>query len=648
MAEREWLRQMVELMLGKLKGGARVDRREFYRMCVVLSKAMDCAVAANQSPHCVHDVIQLLKQVCTQKDDADVRPAIVLVMLSFKGAVQKGWFNNVEYGDLLCVVNELLDLYDRLGSACVKTPTDFSSIEKFTGDVLMRLYPWLKLGNILLYIEAEAGYRTVVSEFYIHTLAPVKLFTIRRDAVEQPSCLTPPALVSFILNGYPVDRRTPLQMDSGPQPPAECARYCRLGNNVLQVVGEFAASYVILVAHTKNAILVPTLLDLPETWLFGSQADDDLMEGASKVSLCCPISRQRIATPVKGLACKHLQCFDFKNYTEMNTKRPSWRCPYCNVVVTLQDLRIDMKMAKILREVDGNIKDVMLTNNGSWQMLESHPISSRTKKTVPVIVDLSEIDNEDAPSLSPSRPPESTTTPVLRSSSIFSSSPALTEDRKPDIASLSRTWSANNVSSIGLAPSRSLPANLLPSTPNGSELRQHQRNTPTTRLRLHRSDTERLMQQLAAVQAQHALQAQAAQQSPQAQVQMQQQIQQHAQLRQAHPVQVQSLLQQTQESQAIRAQAQAQQQQQQQAQLWQTHPQHHQGSFSRRQAQAQQQQAQILYAQHTLHSQRAPAQQSQQAAPQQAAQQQSPQFQLQPRQIHPWLMIPGSSNDPPQ
>ena len=65
------------------------------------------------------------------------------------------------------------------------------------------------------------------------------------------------------------------------------------------------------------------------------------------ISLKCPLSLERIKIPVKGINCKHLQCFDLESYLELNlvTKKEKktiggfelddvfvylysyWRCP---------------------------------------------------------------------------------------------------------------------------------------------------------------------------------------------------------------------------------------------------------------------------------------------------------------------------------
>lgn len=43
--------------------------------------------------------------------------------------------------------------------------------------------------------------------------------------------------------------------------------------------------------------------------------------------------------------CK-MQCFDYENFIEVNSRRPSWRCPLCNQSICHPDIRIDQNIAK--------------------------------------------------------------------------------------------------------------------------------------------------------------------------------------------------------------------------------------------------------------------------------------------------------------
>uniref|UniRef100_A0A0A8YM03 SP-RING-type domain-containing protein n=1 Tax=Arundo donax TaxID=35708 RepID=A0A0A8YM03_ARUDO len=57
---------------------------------------------------------------------------------------------------------------------------------------------------------------------------------------------------------------------------------------------------------------------------------------------------------------------------EMNLRKPTWRCPYCNTPSNFIDLRIDQKMTKILQETGDDVIDVLVFADGSWKAASAH------------------------------------------------------------------------------------------------------------------------------------------------------------------------------------------------------------------------------------------------------------------------------------
>ena len=47
-----------------------------------------------------------------------------------------------------------------------------------------------------------------------------------------------------------------------------------------------------------------------------------------------------------------LQCFDFYNFIDINSRRPSWRCPHCNQYICFLDICIDRNMLKASLVID--------------------------------------------------------------------------------------------------------------------------------------------------------------------------------------------------------------------------------------------------------------------------------------------------------
>ena len=59
-----------------------------------------------------------------------------------------------------------------------------------------------------------------------------------------------------------------------------------------------------------------------------SQAQGNSRSENLSLSLLCSVSRTVIETPVRGRHCKHIQCFDLKNFLHSNSNLNGgrWRC----------------------------------------------------------------------------------------------------------------------------------------------------------------------------------------------------------------------------------------------------------------------------------------------------------------------------------
>ena len=95
---------------------------------------------------------------------------------------------------------------------------------------------------------------------------------------------------------------------------------------------------------------------LNDCFLNFGKGDDDLTCELLKIPLSCPLSTVRIDTPVRGLFCKHFQCFDLRNYLTLisESSNPRWNCPVCKAVA--YELVVDPIMVEILKGIRENVK----------------------------------------------------------------------------------------------------------------------------------------------------------------------------------------------------------------------------------------------------------------------------------------------------
>ncbi|KAL4323452.1 hypothetical protein GQ457_11G024730 [Hibiscus cannabinus] len=408
---------VAERLATHTQPGRQPQSSEFFSLCLSLARGIDYAIANNEVPAKAQELPQLLKQICQHRNDLFLQAAIMVLMLSVKNACKMNWFSDRETQELFTLASEV--------ASCFCTPGDINN--GLDGplstvlEIMSRFYPLMKMGQILASLEAQPGYRTLVVDFSISkniTHSPhekIRLFVAQKDSIETSACIISPQEVNFLLNGKGVERRTNVSMDMGPQLPTNVTAMLKYGTNLLQAVGKFCGHYVILIAFMSMESS-PDASTLPDYIQSGDSApgseDSDLIEGPSRISLKCPISRTRIRTPVKGHACKHLQCFDFKNYVDINTRRPSWRCPHCNQHVCYTSIRVDQNMVKVLKEVAEDVSDVIISADGSWKAVmendddvdELHdkilncqkdgPEQQESTTGVPIVLDLTQADTE--------------------------------------------------------------------------------------------------------------------------------------------------------------------------------------------------------------------------------------------------------------
>ncbi|KAL1569124.1 E4 SUMO-protein ligase PIAL2-like isoform X2 [Salvia divinorum] len=359
---------VIDRLNGHFSNNIKNDK-EFENLCLSLSRGIDYCIANNYVANRSCALPSLIKQVGQIKNDAPTQATIMVLMISVKSACQNGWFPDQDSAELSNLAKEVESNF------C--SASDFSSdpnpSHPVISTVMSRFYPRLRMGHIFVFLEVKPGFEAYVSDFQISKkkCAPgdrIRLLIVQTDNFDTSSCLVTPAKVNFLLNGKGVERRINLFVDTGPQLPTVVTPMLKYGSNLLQAVGEFNGNYIIVVAFMSE---VPnpdsnTLQDCEQHAPATIDADSEVIEGSSRISVNCPISFARIKIPVKGLSCKHIQCFDFDNYVDMNSRRPSWRCPHCNQHVCFSDIRIDKKMVKILKEVRPNVSDIIVSSDGSW------------------------------------------------------------------------------------------------------------------------------------------------------------------------------------------------------------------------------------------------------------------------------------------
>eukprot|EP01054_Gregarina_sp_Poly1_P003956 Gregarina_sp_Poly_1__3955@NODE_218_length_11257_cov_139_614120_g192_i0_p2_GENE_NODE_218_length_11257_cov_139_614120_g192_i0NODE_218_length_11257_cov_139_614120_g192_i0_p2_ORF_typecomplete_len873_score104_33zfMIZ/PF02891_20/3_7e03zfMIZ/PF02891_20/1_6e03zfMIZ/PF02891_20/4_3e16SAP/PF02037_27/9_4e07PINIT/PF14324_6/0_00017PHD/PF00628_29/0_00053PHD/PF00628_29/16zfNse/PF11789_8/0_00053Rubredoxin/PF00301_20/0_0063Rubredoxin/PF00301_20/5e02Rho_N/PF07498_12/0_36PHD_2/PF13831_6/0_026PHD_2/PF13831_6/2_3e02T len=109
-----------------------------------------------------------------------------------------------------------------------------------------------------------------------------------------------------------------------------------------------------------------------------NEEDDDeigLIGSTLRVKLICPITLTKIITPVRGIKCQHLQCYDLTSYLQVTKATRAfgnrWKCVECNTITRPTDLVIDAFFEQILKATDENAEAVEFKSDGSWEQILS-------------------------------------------------------------------------------------------------------------------------------------------------------------------------------------------------------------------------------------------------------------------------------------
>ena len=122
-----------------------------------------------------------------------------------------------------------------------------------------------------------------------------------------------------------------------------------------------------------------------------SDDDDDAgnvpnnVSNSLTLSLLCPIKKTPMIFPVRGRTCKHLQCFDLKNFLQINESVSGgrWRCGNCENFVSVRDLIHDGLFQVMIDKYQGQISGirdkVSLQSDGTFYLKEENKLRYSNK-----------------------------------------------------------------------------------------------------------------------------------------------------------------------------------------------------------------------------------------------------------------------------
>ncbi|CAK0860851.1 unnamed protein product [Prorocentrum cordatum] len=98
---------------------------------------------------------------------------------------------------------------------------------------------------------------------------------------------------------------------------------------------------------------------------------------SATLKLTCPITMGRVVGPVRGKACRHVQCFGLDAYLAINRQMQAfnsrWCCPVCARVLRPVDLCGDPYVASIAAKAPRDVTDVEVGRDGGWSLPVAAP-----------------------------------------------------------------------------------------------------------------------------------------------------------------------------------------------------------------------------------------------------------------------------------
>lgn len=101
----------------------------------------------------------------------------------------------------------------------------------------------------------------------------------------------------------------------------------------------------------------------------------------TKLTLRDPLSYTKLAIPTKSVLCDHYMCFNGLIFIELQRLVETWSCPVCLKTINFNDLRISEYFEEILKNVDAEVDEIIIMQDGSWKVANGDNTNATKKRT---------------------------------------------------------------------------------------------------------------------------------------------------------------------------------------------------------------------------------------------------------------------------
>ncbi|KFY26792.1 hypothetical protein V493_03882 [Pseudogymnoascus sp. VKM F-4281 (FW-2241)] len=205
----------------------------------------------------------------------------------------------------------------------------------------------------------------------------------------------------------PVDI-TPHVVDRGPKKEnmlrVSVPRPATTGTNILysiaiEVVEVFRHQQIVDMCLKEQRITAKDMIEDIKAKLSNSKADEDddvaLVSANLTIDLADPFTSRIFTIPVRGVRCRHRECFDLETFLTSRSNKPHevacmpdvWKCPLCGGDASPRSLRVDDFLVsvreKLEREGELDVKAILVTEDGAWTVKpEAGPAARRKSRGI--------------------------------------------------------------------------------------------------------------------------------------------------------------------------------------------------------------------------------------------------------------------------
>ncbi|KRZ09225.1 E3 SUMO-protein ligase PIAS1, partial [Trichinella pseudospiralis] len=143
--------------------------------------------------------------------------------------------------------------------------------------------------------------------------------------------------------------------------------------------------------------------------------DDGLMLTSERLSLICPLSKQRLVYPCRSRSCIHLDCFDGMAFLEFYYDKADWLCPICRIPMPFESIQLDAFYMELMKHASWDAVAVNIDIDGNWNEVKKPMMKEniRARRAVES-VDLSIVPDEPADKVCKTEPSVSSGRACLR------------------------------------------------------------------------------------------------------------------------------------------------------------------------------------------------------------------------------------------